>query len=304
MGRRNVHCRIWLRSVSQMYVIAAISLAMITAVRAEAVTAAADGLQLYRSYCAACHGTNGGGDGPDAAIFSPPPPDLRPLLRRYAIKDLVGRVRDGQHLELQLESERLRSQARTVEALSTYLHRLPDTNWRVVERGQELYVQRCEDCHGLRGQPGTGFAGTTTPPDLSDPGFQSSTSDADLIDLVRHGRKGMPALVPRVDATDAHALASFVRLFSPGFETYSRYCANCHGDDGRGRASLGEVVHPPMVVFDHAYFQRCDAECLRLAVWHMATESKPHMPHYRDVLSIAQARAIVIYLKSQAPKAH
>ncbi len=282
-----------------MCVVAAGSLALNAASHAEAVTTPADGLRLYRTYCAACHGASGGGDGPDAAVFSPPPPDLRPLVLQSATEDLVRRVRDGQRINLQFESEMLRAQAQAVEGLIAYLRRLPDTNWRLVDRGQELYVQRCEDCHGVRGRPSAAPPGVATPPDLSDSAFQNSTTDADLAGLVRHGRKGMPGLVPRITEADARVLASFVRLFSPAFETYSRYCANCHGEDGRGRDSFGEVVHPPMVIFDHTYFKRCDPECLRLAVWHMATEHQPHMPHYRNVLSAAQAGAIVAYLKDQ-----
>lgn len=38
--------------------------------------AATDGEELYRNYCALCHGAEGKGDGPAASGFDPPPPDL------------------------------------------------------------------------------------------------------------------------------------------------------------------------------------------------------------------------------------
>lgn len=43
---------------------------------------AAAGANLFRTYCAACHGATGIGDGPLAAAMSPKPKDLTGLLKR------------------------------------------------------------------------------------------------------------------------------------------------------------------------------------------------------------------------------
>lgn len=40
-----------------------------------------DGKQMYSSYCAPCHGTNGQGNGPAASALKPPPSDLTGLAR-------------------------------------------------------------------------------------------------------------------------------------------------------------------------------------------------------------------------------
>lgn len=40
------------------------------------------GPQLYKRYCASCHGTNGKGDGPVAPFFKLLPPDLTEMSRR------------------------------------------------------------------------------------------------------------------------------------------------------------------------------------------------------------------------------
>jgi mono/diheme cytochrome c family protein len=37
------------------------------------------GAEMYRSYCAACHGSEGKGDGPAVEFLKTPPPDLRML---------------------------------------------------------------------------------------------------------------------------------------------------------------------------------------------------------------------------------
>ncbi len=258
-----------------------------------------NGGRLYREYCASCHGLDAKGDGPDAAIFAAPPRNLREgFLSKYRTEDLVRRVRDGRPLELALDLPALRARASEVEELVTHLKRLPSINWRRAETGQEIYLDRCVLCHGLYGRPGPTLPpGVRAPRDLTDAALQQSVSDKEMIVLVRHGRKGMPALVPRVGRDEAQALLTFVHLLSPGFELYSRYCASCHGDDGRGSGSLAEAIQRPTVVFDRAYFARRDPEQLRSSVWHMVAEEKPAMPHYRHVLSAAQAHAIIEYLK-------
>ncbi len=262
-------------------------------------TAASDGARLYRKYCASCHGLSGRGDGAEASVFRTPPRNLRQgFLDRYPTDDLVRRVREGRPLELALDPPALRARATEVEALVAYLTLLPAVDWTVVEHGREIYVERCELCHGAYGRPGRALpVGVRTPRDLSDAAVQGSIGDAELLLLVRHGRKGMPALAPRVPESAGPPLVAFVRLLSPGFALYDTYCANCHGDDGRGVHSTAEVIRLPRTVFDRAYMSHRDPEQLREAVWHMVAEQKPMMPHYRWTLDEAQARAIVDYLK-------
>jgi mono/diheme cytochrome c family protein len=42
-----------------------------------------DGFDLYRSYCAVCHGIFADGNGPAAPVLTTPPPDLARLSERY-----------------------------------------------------------------------------------------------------------------------------------------------------------------------------------------------------------------------------
>ena len=263
---------------------------------------AADGRKLYLQHCAPCHGASGRGDGPDAAWFAPPPRNLFDgVLTQSSTADLVRRIRDGRALTLDVPA--MRARAADVETLVVYLQRLPDIDWRTADAGAVIYIARCEPCHGATGHPGGSLPpGVRTPRDLSDPAFQRSVSDADLSVDVRHGRAAMPALTPRLSAAESEQVTVFVRLLSPGFATYSQYCAGCHGDHGIPAGSFAESIPAPTVVFDRAYFAHNDPEALRSKVWHMLDEHQPSMPHLRTAISEAQAQAIVGYLKREAAR--
>jgi mono/diheme cytochrome c family protein len=258
-----------------------------------------DGRRLYREYCSSCHGVGGNGNGPDAAIFVARPRSLREgFLKKYSTDELVRRVREGRPLELALDLPALRARAGEVEALVAYMKRLPGVDWDLVAPGEDIYEERCALCHGATGRPGPTLPeGVKRPRDLSDPSFQSSVNDTELALVVRHGRAGMPALTPRVSEDEAPELAAYVRLLSPGYELYSKYCAACHGDTGQGNGNLAEPIIEPRVVFNRDYFTHIDPERLRANVWHMVRDEKPMMPHFRILLTEAQARAIVEYLQ-------
>lgn len=256
-----------------------------------------DGVALYVRHCESCHGVTGRGDGIDAGMLVHPPRDLHSgFLDRYSTDELVRRLRSGVPLELALDLPALRARADDVEALAAHLERLPAVEWRLVEDGQAIYLDRCELCHGPTGKPTHVLpSGARSPRDLSDPAFQATFDFERLATIVRHGWRGMPAVDPPVTARELPALVAFVRLLSPGYVLYDRYCSACHGDDGRGG---GGVEGAPTVVFDRAYFRRRDPEQVRAAIWHMVATQQPTMPHFRRVLTESEARAVILYLRS------
>jgi hypothetical protein len=58
-----------------------------------------DGAQLYRTYCASCHGASARGDGPMADVLRRRPSDLTEIRRRYRgfPTDLLMQIIDGRH---------------------------------------------------------------------------------------------------------------------------------------------------------------------------------------------------------------
>ena len=253
----------------------------------------------YRRHCAVCHGETGRGDGPDASIFTPRPRDLRSgFLGRYPNDELVRLLRDGKPLAIELDPAALAARGRDVEAIVAHLRRLPDVDWDLAERGEEIFVDRCELCHGRFGEGASVLPpGVRQPRDLSDPAFQRAHDDRALAEAVRHGRAGMPALPQQQSPEDVRALVAYVRLLTPGFKVYERFCSSCHGDDGRGDTAV-DPGRTPRVVFDRRYLAHHDPEALRTKVWHMLADQRPVMPHFRPKLSEADARAIIEYLKS------
>lgn len=289
---------------------AACGRALVAAVLASALPAAAvtrpageTGAGLYLRHCAGCHGANGRGDGPDATMFTPRPRDLRDgLLERYDTATLARSVRDSRALPLAFDPERLRARAAEVEDLVGYMQRLPTLDWDGIERGEDLFVARCTRCHGPFGQPSPLLPKATVHAarDLTDPAFQRALDDRQLLVAVRHGARNMPAVPGLLTEEDAKALVAFVRVLSPGWVTWGRYCASCHAEDGRG----GDVVDPgatPLVRFDAEYLRTHDGEYLRTKVWHMLARQRPAMPHFGGRLNEGQVRMIVEYLKRTDP---
>ena len=264
-----------------------------------------DGKELYGAYCAPCHGANARGDGVDADLFSPRPPNLRSgVLRKHSDDALVEWIRHGRRLTLGKDAVRMKTQSDDTETLVAHLRRLPNLRWRQIERGQEIYVDRCEVCHGPFGHASTILPRGVTklPRDLSDPAYQAATSDATLLARARHGRGAMPAVGNLDIQENADALVAYLRLLTPGYETYSRFCSGCHGDDGRGPGVDWATERRPIVVFDAAYFAGKDPEQLRRQIWHMLDDTSPQMPHMNRVLRPRDVRAILAYLRTLRPE--
>lgn len=262
---------------------------------------APDGAALYLVQCAPCHGVGGSGDGPEARWFVPKPRDLRAGVLDASEDALVARLRDGAPLPITPDPKTLAERLANLDALVAHVERLPTIDWAQVDAGAALFAARCAVCHGPYGKPLPASElppGVQRPPrDLWDAGFQRVTSDDELIAVVQHGHRAMPAIPGLQDDAKARTLLPFLRLLSPGFETYSYSCAPCHGDEGRANGVLARGEQRPRVVFDRAWLASKDRAQLRKEVAHMLEQHGARMPHFREALSDAELRAIVGHLK-------
>jgi mono/diheme cytochrome c family protein len=266
------------------------------------VAAIDKGRALYMTQCARCHGPNGIGDGPDASLLRNPPADLRrsEVLDSFSDEKLAARIRDGKAMRLEFRPESISRQAADTEALYRFLQKLPQIRWKSVDAGAVLYFERCTPCHGGYGHPESALPPGVTrrPQDLSDEVFQAGVSDRELRWLVRHGRRGMPVVLPRVTEAEAADLVSFVRLLSPGFDLYERFCSTCHGFHGEGATGALSTAPAPRFAFDANYFRTHTGDEIRQAIWHMLEDKALSMPHFAETLSTAEVKAILLYLHS------
>lgn len=53
------------------------------------------GNELYRRYCAACHGASGKGDGPAGTALTPKPANLREMAKMHSAGDLAWKITHG-----------------------------------------------------------------------------------------------------------------------------------------------------------------------------------------------------------------
>ena len=118
--------------------------------------------------------------------------------------------------------------------------------------GEALYEKHCTVCHGHDGKGGVGVP-------LSLPSFINSVTDDYLRLTIRLGRPGriMPSF-PKLSDAQLNAIVRHMRIWTNepavsyntrpikgnakrGGELYADYCADCHGEDGKGEG-LGDGV--------------------------------------------------------------
>lgn len=265
-----------------------------------------NGRALFLRNCAECHGLDASGNGPEREYLAKPPADLSDgeIVSRYSDDEITAFVRDGKRLRLELRPKLVKEQTRETDELYRFIRRLPDIDWEKWQAGEEVYLSRCLPCHDYYGRPSaTPPAGVRKPRDLSDPKLQESLRDAEIKDLVRHGKQGMPVLVPRISHAEADDLVTYVRVLSPGYALYDRYCFDCHGMRGEGGTGHLADALAPEFAFDADYFARKSPEEIRKAIWHMLRDKNPSMPHFREALSAEEVKEIIDYLRTLASPA-
>ncbi|MBW2232061.1 MAG: c-type cytochrome [Deltaproteobacteria bacterium] len=118
-----------------------------------------------------------------------------------------------------------------------------------VVKGEVLYEQLCQACHGQYGRGDGPVAGdlTTRPPDLTNSALMADRSDDDIVaNLIRTGTDThTPMVMARVVKEESlrNALAYMRTLSVPGKhvsvragqDLYQTFCWICHGEKGDGQ---------------------------------------------------------------------
>ncbi len=176
------------------------------------------GAELFKNDCAACHGTNGRGDGFVAQVLLRKPKDLAST--RYSLALLSQVLWNGKRgtampawRTLPLED---------LNALAAYVHSLhqptkaPDASPESLQRGNQVFQLNCAPCHGAAGD-GKGSAATALIPEpanfkLKKPNFEY------ILQVLGDGipGTGMPAWKAQISEADRKALADYVQSLFKG----------------------------------------------------------------------------------------
>jgi len=176
----------------------------------EAAAAAAD----YQKYCALCHGAERQGGANDHA------PSLRSRTLLHTgfpefILFTIAYGRRGTPMGAYFEEVGGPMNNEEIYRLTRWLKEqvevesvdLPTEPVRGdVQRGQQIYVEKCAACHGLEGEG-------ITAPAIGNPALLALASDAFLRYTIEHGRDGteMVAWGAVLDASDLDAVTAFLR---------------------------------------------------------------------------------------------
>ena len=86
-----------------------------------------------------------------------------------------------------------------------------ETNSTSTRDVAQLYARHCSSCHGSDGRSRTVKGKRSRSRDLSDPAWQSDTSDERLFNSIMHGKQKMPGFSKKLSEQDIDALVSYVR---------------------------------------------------------------------------------------------
>jgi mono/diheme cytochrome c family protein len=238
-----------------------------------------------------------------------PPPLHRPeLFTRHSEAEFVVRILLGKELQVPLHSQAGPRSEEDVTMLLLHMRQLPTLPWDEIETGERVYDSLCVSCHGIYGRGDGELAGSLPAPprDLTTAPSQHQVSDEELRWVIADGRGAMPGAGNVLSTDELRAVMAFVRVLSPGYELYDRFCSVCHGPDGhppfsnpRDEAGF-ELVLEGIPTFDEEYFHSHREDYLRTWTRHMLKENQPMMPHFSGVLNANEVRQILAYLRSLA----
>jgi high-affinity iron transporter len=177
------------------------------------------GAAIFREHCASCHGSNGAGDGPDAARLERKPANFSDVafMRGETPLDFFHVITVGRRgAAMPAWGDVLTVQQRW--DVISYLWGLAHDRGRMAE-GQGVFLSQCASCHGAAGDGVGPFAAAllTPVPDFRQTPRLSQRTDAQLFAAVRDGVSGsaMPAFRALTDDERWNAVA-FLRVLSLG----------------------------------------------------------------------------------------
>jgi len=220
--------------------------------------------------------------------------------------DWINRILHGSAMPVTIQSSQTTATEEEVEEILRHLRRLPTLPWDDIIRGEKVYDSLCLSCHGIYGHGDGPVAKTlsTRPRDLLTLHYQQQVTDEILFQRISEGHGTMPGTVDVLSVDDRQAVVNFIRLLTPGYESYDHYCVWCHGNRGRpvsreilellGQADTRESPPP----FDQEFFRARTDEQLREGIRRMLTLNRAPMPHFAGDLTAEEVQQVLGYLRT------
>lgn len=181
------------------------------------------GDKLFQTYCVACHGRSGKGDGIAADELQTKPQDLTNndfmSTRTDAQLGTAIGQRTSPHKVLAMPDWQGLLTAQDIRDLVAYtrtLHRPPALPG-IPARGAKLFTRYCWTCHGSAGKADGVFTElfTPRPQDLTERYAMARRTDTELYNVIRHGRgPAMPAWGHLLTPQEISDLVVYIRHLS------------------------------------------------------------------------------------------
>ncbi len=261
----------------------------------------------YIQHCSDCHGWQGRGNGQAAHYLGIAIPSLdSKMITSLSDNILIDKLLYGDPIKFNARDSKFLNQQAEINNLLNFLKKIPDTDWKTVTQGQQIYDSLCVSCHGLYGR-GDGHLSTTFPtpiPDLSK-AISQSKSDNAIYQIIAKGKNAMPGSENVLTKDKINKVVHYVKTLSPGYESYDRVCSNCHGKTGHPQENFldqenieAEFAELNIPVFNAAYFNSQSDQQLRKKIQHMLLSDQLSMPHFDGILNTEQIKQILDYLKN------
>ena len=283
-----------------------------------------EGKKLFLTFCSACHGSSGRGDGEASKFLEKKPRDLtsQRIMFKKTDKELFEFINQGKtdfHGARFIPQFRLEFEESQVWDIVAYIRSLSEQSQGDAIDGRRLFIVHCASCHGADGKGKTELSDSleVTPSDLTDDEIMSKITDRELYLAVAeggrsiHGPSVMPQWAKRLNPDQTWDVVAYLRMLhrrpaysgdaDRGSKTFAENCSYCHGDDGRGDAPIAKAfTSPPLDFTKRSQMVSWTELDIYIAILGGgdAVGHSEFMPSWGEVLSDNDIWNLVVFIKS------
>ena len=287
-----------------------------------------EGRKLFLTFCSACHGSDGNGDGEASKYLEIKPQDFtdQSVMMKLSDQDIYNFIQgkeDRFHGASFLPGFQLKLNEMQIWDLVSFIRTLHTKPVGEPIDGRKIYLTYCSTCHGRDGK-GDGEAAEfleRRPSDHTQDQRMSKMTDAELYNIISQGgeaahrAKSMPPWTTTLSTQQIWDLVAFIRVLhrqdkfdgvaSNAVKNFSRYCSVCHGQGGEGNGTIAAAFKPrPLNLADGRYVSGHSPLDIYFAVLGggKAVGKSQYMPPWGEVLSEQEIWDLVDYIESLSKK--